>query len=105
MAPGSYPRSPIIALILFTIVPVPMPSIHTALGRAEALGAADEEEPPWIDAVGRGQAGSHFPGVHKGHTEVRKAQRRGFTWRIVVVVTSLMTTRMQTQLLKSLPVR
>lgn len=31
-----------------------------------------DDEPPWVAAVGHGQAGGHFPGMHKGHTEVSK---------------------------------
>ena len=31
-----------------------------------------DNAPPRVDAVGQGQAGGHFPGIHKGHTEVDK---------------------------------
>ena len=31
-----------------------------------------DNQPPWVDAVRQGQAGGHFPGIHKGHTEVSK---------------------------------
>lgn len=31
-----------------------------------------DDEPAWVAAVGHGQARGHFPGVHKGHTEVSK---------------------------------
>lgn len=80
MAPGPYPRSPIRAVVLFTTAPVPLPSIHTALGMAECLGVADgeeevhlvDDEPSWVDAIRQGQTGGHFPGVYKGHTVVSK---------------------------------
>lgn len=31
-----------------------------------------DDEPLWVAAVRHGQAGGHFPGFHKGHTEVSK---------------------------------
>lgn len=31
-----------------------------------------DDEPPWVAAVGHGQVRGHFPGFHKGHTEVGK---------------------------------
>lgn len=50
--------------------------------RQERSGGADVGEQevhlisddalPRVDAVRQGQAGGHFPGVHKGHTEVGK---------------------------------
>lgn len=81
MAPGPCPRSSVRAVVLFTTVPVSLPSIHRALGMADCVGVADEgegevhlvdDEPPWVDAVRQDQAGGHFPGVYKGHTEVSK---------------------------------
>ena len=41
------------------------------MGQQEVHLVSDDA-PPWVDAVGQGQAGGHFPGVHKGHTEVGK---------------------------------
>lgn len=57
-------------------------SIHTAQDLQRRSSGANEgqeeidfiadDKPPWVDPVGQGQTGGHFPGIHKSHTEVSK---------------------------------
>ena len=77
---GTYPysRSPFVAVVLLITVSQYQGPLSTQPQHGQKCLDWGEEgkdkvhlivddEPPWVVAVGEGQAGGHFPGVPKGH--------------------------------------